>query len=189
MRSSPAGAAWSIDDPVETPRLLLRPHRATDVDDLLVFHSDPEVTRFLPWPVRDRAAVAETLQTKLTQHRAAADGDWLVLAIEVRESGRVIGEVLLKRDPRVAELGFALSRAHWGMGYGSEAARAMLDLGRRFGVAAFTAVADPRNTASARLLVGLGFVPAGRSERNGLELQVFRLDDPAPTIVGTEDGR
>jgi len=50
-------AQWVVEHPIETERLRLRPHRMSDVDDLLRFHSDPEVVRYLPWPVRDRAAV------------------------------------------------------------------------------------------------------------------------------------
>ena len=50
--------------PLETERLLLRVHRS---EDLVVFHSDPDVVRFVPWPVRDRAATAETLAVKLDQ--------------------------------------------------------------------------------------------------------------------------
>ena len=42
--------------PIETERLVLRAHRTSDLDDLLAFHGDPEVVRFVPWPVRDRAA-------------------------------------------------------------------------------------------------------------------------------------
>ena len=49
--------------PVETERLLLRPHRLEDLDDLVRFHSDPEVVRHVPWPVRDRAATDEAVAT------------------------------------------------------------------------------------------------------------------------------
>lgn len=51
--------------PIRTERLLLRPHRPEDLDDLVRFHSDPEVVRYVPWLVRDRAATEETLQVKL----------------------------------------------------------------------------------------------------------------------------
>ena len=35
---------------------MLRAHRMDDLDDLARFHGDPEVVRYVPWPVRDRAA-------------------------------------------------------------------------------------------------------------------------------------
>jgi RimJ/RimL family protein N-acetyltransferase len=144
--------------PVETERLVLRAHRPSDLDDLLAFHSDPEVVRYVPWPVRDRAATAETLQVKLTRTELVAHGQWLVLAVELRSTATVIGEVLLKwASERQGEVGFALGRAHHGRGYAAEAATAMLRLGfDDLGFHRITAVCVEDNIASARLLTRLG---------------------------------
>ena len=145
--------------PLTTERLVLRPHRPDDLDDLVHFHSDPEVVRYVPWPVRDRAATEETLQVKLGQTVLEEHGQWLVLAVELSESGTVIGEVLLKwASDRQGELGFAFSRDHQGQGYAAEAAAAMLRLA--FDVLGFhrvSAVCIEGNTASTRLLGRLGF--------------------------------
>ena len=87
------------------------------------------MVRFVPWPVRDRAATAETLAVKLDQAELREPGQWLVLAVEQRETGRVIGEVLLKwASERQGELGFAFARDVHGQGYAAEAATAVLDL-------------------------------------------------------------
>jgi RimJ/RimL family protein N-acetyltransferase len=145
--------------PIETERLILRPHRMTDLDDLAAFHGDPDVVRFVPWPVRDRAATEETLRVKLTQTELLAHGQWLVLAVEVRETGTVIGEVLLKwASDRQGEIGFAFARSHQGQGYAAEAATAILrtafddlDFHR------VSAVVIEGNDASTRLLDRLGF--------------------------------
>ena len=150
--------------PVETERLLLRAHRASDLDDLVAFHGDPEVVRFVPWPVRDRAATEETLRAKLTQTELVAHGQWLVLAVELRSTGTVIGEVLLKwASDRQGEVGFALGRDHHGHGYAAEAATAMLRLGfDDLGFHRITAVCIEENVASARLLARLGMRQEGR---------------------------
>lgn len=154
------------DYPILTQRLALRPHRDTDLDDLLAFHSDPEVVRFVPWPVRDREATKMALAAKLDQAALTEPGQWLVLAVELRESGTVIGEVLLKwgsAEHRQGELGFAFSRAHQGKGYAAEAATAMLRLGfDQLRLHRVTAVCVEENDASARLLRRLGFVQEGR---------------------------
>ena len=150
--------------PVETERLLLRAHRMSDLDDLVAFHGDPEVVRFVPWPVRDRAATEETLQVKLTQTELVAHGQWLVLAVELRSTGTVIGEVLLKwASDRQGEVGFALGGDHHGRGYALEAATAMLRLGfDDLGFHRITAVCIEENVASARLLERLGMRQEGR---------------------------
>jgi RimJ/RimL family protein N-acetyltransferase len=152
-------AGLDVQLPLETDRLVLRPHRMADLDDLAAFHGDPEVVRFVPWPVRDRAATEETLRVKLTQTELLAHGQWLVLAVEVRGTGTVVGEVLLKwASDRQGEIGFALARSHQGQGYAAEAATAML--GTAFDDLGFhrvSAVVIEDNDASARLLSRLGF--------------------------------
>lgn len=173
--------AWVLEDPLGTPRTLLRPHRLEDLDDLVEFHSDPEVTAFIPWPVRDRAATLTALEAKLGQDRAEREGDWIVLAIEHRESGRVIGEVLLKRGPEgsgVAEVGYVVARRFQGQGLGSEVVRAVLEIAvGRFGVRLVEAVVDERNTASQRLLEHLGFTREPRSGvPEGCSVWVRRMD-------------
>lgn len=145
--------------PIATERLLLRPHRPDDLDDLLAFHSDADVVRFVPWPVRDRAATAETLAVKLDQAELREPGQWLVLAVEQRETGRVIGEVLVKwASERQGELGFAFARDVHGQGYAVEAATAVLDLAfDGLGFHRVSSIVIQGNDASARLLGRLGF--------------------------------
>ncbi|WP_374456148.1 GNAT family N-acetyltransferase [Nocardioides sp.] len=149
----------ALDLPLETERLVLRPHRMDDLDDLARFHGDPDVVRYVPWPVRDRAATEETLRVKLTQTELVAHGQWLVLAVEVKATGRVIGEVLLKwASDEQGEVGFAFARDAQGQGYAAEAATAMLRLAfDDLGFRRVTAVVVEGNDPSARLLGRLGF--------------------------------
>lgn len=147
--------------PLRTDRLDLRPHRMEDLDDLLAFHGDPEVVRYVPWPVRDRAMTEQTLRTKLEQGSWREPGQWLVLAIELRSTSTVIGEVLLKHESdtdRAGELGFALGRSWQGLGLAAEAAREMLRVGfEELGLHRIVGVCIEQNSSSARLLERLGF--------------------------------
>ena len=143
---------------LRTERLLLRAHRMQDLDDLAAFHGDPEVVRYVPWPVRDRAATEETLRTKLGQTVLAEHGQWLVLAVELRDTGTVVGEVLLKwASDRQGELGFAFGRDHQGQGYAAEAVAAVCDHLRAGGVPRLRAFVEPGNARSRRLMERLGF--------------------------------
>ena len=150
---------WRPELPILTERLELRVHRPDDVDDMLQFRSDPEVVRYVPWPVSTRADVEEALTKRLTAGRVDAAGEWLILAIVLRATSQVIGEVLLKNNGEdAAELGYALHRSFHGLGLAREATEAMLELGSRaFGLRRITAELDERNTASAALLERLGF--------------------------------
>ena len=151
--------------PIRTERLSLRPHREDDLEDLLAFHSLPEVVRYVPWPVRDRDQTWAALQAKLGQDALRAPGEWLVLAVEVRETGTVVGEVLLKwvsQDRRQGEVGFALHTDFQGKGLAAEAARAVLRLGfEDLGLHRITAHSLAGNDRSARLLTRLGMRQEG----------------------------
>jgi RimJ/RimL family protein N-acetyltransferase len=173
------GVIWTFDYPLRTERLLLRPHTLGDLDDLIVFHSDPDVTRYIPWPVRDRAQTLDVLTVKLGQASATSPGDWLVLAIEERSSGRVVGEILLKRQSdSEAELGYVLATSAQGKGLIAEAAAALLSEAERvLGVTTVDASVEKLNTASARVLTRLGFTP---TTSENPDLLTFRRLAPTP---------
>jgi RimJ/RimL family protein N-acetyltransferase len=160
--------------PVRTARLNLRPHRLSDLDDLLAFHSDPEVVRYIPWPVRDRDQTRVALEAKLDQVSLSAPGQWLVLAVELRETGAVIGEVLLKwvsATDEQGEIGFAIHRAYHGQGLAFEAAEAMLRLGfAELKLHRIIGVCDADNTASAALMSRLGM----RQEAHYVQATFFK---------------
>lgn len=160
VRPPPSGRVLSPAYPLRTARLDLRPHRRDDLDDLCAFHSDPDVVRYVPWPVRNREQTRIALDAKLTQGSITEPGQWLVLAIERRDTSTVIGEVLLKWASEVnrqGEIGFALHGAHHGQGFASEAARAVLGLGfSDLGLHRIIAVCVAANVDSARLLRRLG---------------------------------
>jgi RimJ/RimL family protein N-acetyltransferase len=149
-----------VSSPIGTARLLLRPFRAGDLDDLYAIQSRPDVVRYLYWDVRGREEVADVIAQRTQRDRIVEEGDILVLAVERREDGRVIGDVNLSwvsAEHQQGELGFVFHPDVQGQGYAGEAAAVMLDL-------AFTALrlhrvfgrTDARNTGSAALMKRLG---------------------------------
>jgi len=156
------GPGYPIDlsHPVETDRLILRPFRAGDLDDLYAYHSSPEVTRYLYWDPRDRVQAAEALNRKLSQGRLDTEGEHLVLAVVRRDRERVIGEVNLlwvSRRHRQGEIGFVFNPDHQGRGFATEAARALLSLGfDDLGLHRIVGRCLAGNLPSARLMERLG---------------------------------
>ena len=180
---------WRPAYPIESPRLLLRPHEIGDLDDLVAFHSDPDVVRFIPWPVRTREQTAEALTMRLSRGEVTEEGTWLILAIALKDdsegpAGTVIGEVLLKCaniEHREGELGYALHAGYHGRGLAFEAASAMLAFGAApvssggAGLRRISATLDERNGASARLLEKLGMTLVGSKEAEFKGEQVVEL--------------
>ena len=157
---------WTFDYPLRTARIDLRPHTAADLDDLVVFHSDPKVVRYIPWTVRDRQQTHAALALKIPQVSAAAAGEWIVLAIEERSSHTVIGEILLKRkSDTVAEIGYVLATHAQCQGLASEAVAHLVSTAEELcGITTFGAVTETPNVASQRLLTRAGFVAVPPTE-------------------------
>jgi len=150
--------------PIETERLLLRPlDPSTDVEAVHAYQSLPEVCRYVPFEPRSRAEIADRLaDPERVRWALFAPGQALDLAIVLRETGELVGDVLLFwRDGTNAEVGYAVHPAHHGHGYATEAARAMLALAfdpapGGLGLHRVTARIDQRNVASAAVLAKLG---------------------------------
>jgi ribosomal-protein-alanine N-acetyltransferase len=71
---------------LETARLILRTVTMGDVEDIFVYSSDEEVTRFLRWgPHRTREETERYVREVLREYKEGADGPW---GVECRETGR-----------------------------------------------------------------------------------------------------
>jgi RimJ/RimL family protein N-acetyltransferase len=146
--------------PIVTDRLTLRPFVVDDLDALHAYQRLPEVARYLYWDPRDRAATADALRRRVATSALTNEGDVLVLAVLLRDTGELIGEVnlaWLSETHRQGEFGFVFNPAFHGRGYASEAAVQMLRLGfAELGLHRIIGRCDGRNEASARLMAKLG---------------------------------
>lgn len=148
-------------DPVRlrTARLLLRPLVETDAEPLLAMFSDPRVMRY--WSTPPWAGIAQAQDFVARSHSALLSGQALRLGLERLDDARLIGQCTLfdfVQPSRRAEMGYSMAAAAWGQGYMHEALGALLEHG--FGALHLRRVEadiDPRNAASARSLVRLGF--------------------------------
>jgi [ribosomal protein S5]-alanine N-acetyltransferase len=143
---------------IETPRLRLRPARASDEAPLHAILSD-EVA-MLHWSTPPHEHVERTREWLRSMiDIAPGEGEDFI----VEHGGRVVGKAGLFRFP---EIGFILHPDCWGRGLAREALEPVLD--RAFevhGLDRVVADVDPRNAASLRLLRRLGFLKTGRRER------------------------
>jgi RimJ/RimL family protein N-acetyltransferase len=146
--------------PLVTPRLVLRPFEAGDLEGLYAFHSLPEVAQFLYWEARDLEQVRGVLEAKRGQAALEEEGQVLALAVVGRAEGVVVGEVSLhwlSRLHRQGEIGFVFHPAYQGRGLATEAAEVVLRLGfEGLGLHRMIGRCDALNLASARLLERLG---------------------------------
>ncbi|MDZ4094218.1 MAG: GNAT family N-acetyltransferase [Paracoccaceae bacterium] len=139
-----------------TPRLTLRRATRQDLKALHRVFTDVRAMRY--WSRPAHASLDQT-RAYLDLMINAQDADDFVLIHE----GRLIGKAGAWKLP---EVGFILHSDHWGKGLAQEALTALIaHLFAHHDIAALTAEADPRNTASLGLLAKLGFVETARAER------------------------
>lgn len=141
-----------------TQRLLLRPGWKEDASALAAAIGDFSVVGKLaraPWPYR-----IEDAETFLS----ADDGslpNFLIFA-RTHAAPRLVGGIGLEQRGSGVELGYWIARAYWGLGFATEAGRAVVELadkGLRLPRLIASHFVD--NPASARVLRKLGFVPSG----------------------------
>ena len=81
-----------------------------------------------------------------------------MIAVELRETGKLIGNVYLgKRDFDAMELGYVFNRGFWGQGYAQESCEAVIRKVFAEGIHRIYAECDPENPNSWKLLERLGF--------------------------------
>lgn len=143
-----------------TPRLLLRPGWPEDSDALFAAINDEAIVRNLarvPWPYQPDDA-----REFLSPSADPASPRWLIFS---RTDGapELAGSIGIdSQDDGTVELGYWISRAHWGRGYATEAGQAVLQNARSLGHKRLVASHFIDNPASASVLRKLGFKPTGQ---------------------------
>jgi RimJ/RimL family protein N-acetyltransferase len=146
-----------------TPRLAMRETREADVDVEYAMRTDLVVMRFWSSPPVREISEARDAVHRAQGYFASREGIRWVLTLEGDD--RMIGSVGLfnfHEQNRLAEIGYALAREHWGRGYMNEALVAVIDWGfGPFGLRRIEADTHPDNTASVKTLERLGFAREG----------------------------
>ncbi len=161
-----------------TDRLVLRCFEPDDVDSVAALLGDPVAMRYVGAGLPlGRGASEERMQ----QWRSSpGPGGIGVLAVVLTATGELIGYcgVETGEDTGELELTYGLLPAHWGRGLALEAATAVVAHADGF-LGVLLATADPRNSASVRILARLGFRLTHTGEDvHGLETAFFRRTRP-----------
>ena len=149
---------YDVFAPMETPRLRIRKLGIGDAEDIFAFSQNPEVSRFVLWDAH--RSIADSRSMVRGALRAYRTGEPASLAIELRETGRVVGTigfVWIDDEHNCAEIGYSLAQEYWGRGLMTEALRAMLEFAFvRLHLNRVEALFDVRNRASGRVMEKCG---------------------------------
>lgn len=149
-----------FEDTIRTERLLLRPWRMEDAEDLYEYAKDPEVGKNAGWKPHDDLEESRKIIKMFTDPEKPG----VLFAIEDKESGKVIGSLGIEEDGRrpgvkgAFSLGYALSHDFWGRGLMTEAVSVAIDYAFQIcNAGIFTVTHYPFNQRSRRVIEKTGF--------------------------------
>ncbi len=142
-----------------TPRLLLRPGWADDAAALAAALNEESLARNLarvPFPYS--LDHAQDFLARSIDHRHPR----LLVFSRTHGTPRLVGGCgLTPGEDGAVELGYWIARPYWGLGFATEAARALVQSARAMGHRTIRARHAVDNPASSRVLRKLGFRPTG----------------------------
>lgn len=153
---------------LKTERLLLRPFRLTDAEDVFAYAKDSEWSLYLgrrmPRPYLRRNA------DEYVAKRILAPWDSNPTFAMVLDTTVIGGVDLKKRESSDdAELGYGVARTHWRKDLMAEAAHAVVDWGfKNLGLAKIFAMADLPSQGSWRVIEKLGMTREGVLRRESI---------------------
>lgn len=169
-----------IDCPVlVTERLVMRPPHADDVPELAALANNRRVAEMLarmPHPYGEAEARAFIAMAAKPRSGGA------VYALTRAETGAFIGCAGLNATERGLELGYWVGEPHWGHGYATEAAHALVDLAfRATEIDQIHVSCRVINPASRRVIHKCGFQYAGQGMLHSIvagqvPVERYRLD-------------
>ncbi len=162
---------------IETARLLLRPMRVEDVDELLHIFADPKVMASFGDIIFDRRQMEQWVQRNLDHQEQYGYG---LFSVILKANGLLIGDCGLENmdegDIVATELGYDFRSDYWNQGYATEAAAAVRDY-------AFQTLKLPRlvsmirrgNEASRRVAEKIGMRLAEEITHYGRDYWVYSI--------------
>lgn len=142
---------------LRTERLLLRRFTLADLDLLLEMHRDESTMRHVGGLLTPQQSLG-MLQERMIRYYEDNPGLGIWLTQE-RATGTRVGMHLLNhiQGETLVQVGYVLHRDHWGRGYATEMARAIVGYGfRELGLPRIHAIANHQNLESQRVLLKCG---------------------------------
>jgi len=151
-------------NPLLTSRLALREFTDQDLPWIHAYASDPFTTQYMSWGPNTLEETQNFLGHCLSSQRTEprTDYEWAI-TLSSGESIGGCGIGITNISARQGYLGYILARQYWGQGYGTEAARAVVEFGFiHLRLHRIWADCDVDNRASVHILEKVGMSREGR---------------------------
>ncbi|MBD7944389.1 GNAT family N-acetyltransferase [Psychrobacillus sp. Sa2BUA9] len=143
---------------LETERLILRKVTLEDIQDMYLYGSDEEVSKYVTWntleTISDTKGFVEFVLNKYENKQVSPWG------IECKENGKFIATidfVWWQPNNKTAEIGYVISKDYWRKGLTSEVAKEIIKFGfEKMDLVRIQARCDVENIGSARVMEKAG---------------------------------
>lgn len=175
-----------------TQRLTLRPFTEADAEALHRILAQDQILCYYPRPdAPDLARVQRLIAGQLRHWEEHGLGWW---AVELRATGELLGWNGLQFLPETeeVEVGYLLSRTHWGQGLTTEGARAALRYGfETLRLGSIIGIVHPENIASQRVLEKAGLMFISEADYFGMHVcrYVVTTDRCGDYTISTNPGK
>jgi RimJ/RimL family protein N-acetyltransferase len=157
-------------EPIRTERLILRWPHFSDAEAAFERRRLPEVARYQDWEMPYSRERAEKTIARDAARDGPDDGQGgNITVVDAAAPSEILGDVSvgLKWGGRCGTIGYTFHPDHWGRGYATEAAQAIVRyLFTELGVSRVESSLHPDNPPSARVLEACGLVFEGRTRRS-----------------------
>ena len=164
---------------LKSERLILRQLCKDDQQNIYLLHNNADVMKYISTSKDNytHEECREFIERQIAYYDSHPGlGIW---AAENKNTGDFIGWVALKDldNSEYIEVGYRLIKQHWGKGYATEAARALIKYGfNQLNLNKITAVALPENKASARVMQKAGMKYAGIKKYYNADVVFYEID-------------
>ncbi|MBU2865134.1 GNAT family N-acetyltransferase [Reinekea forsetii] len=165
---------------IETERLRLRGYKASDLDAFAQMNSDPEFVLYFGTGQPLSRWDSWNVLTMLAGHwMLRGFGFWIV---EEKNTGAFVGRVgIWKPDGWPGtEIGWGISKSHWGKGYATEAAEASMTWAfDNLEIDELISVIHPENEPSKKVAIRIGEKYKETIEVNGKLSEIYAVSRPS----------
>lgn len=159
ISNSPQERKSAVRQHIETERLNLRDWKPEDLNPLVAINQDKQVLQYLPGPLTPKETKEMIDKAKNHIHQKGYGR----FSCEEKKTGTCIGYIGLGpadvNDQPYTEIGWRLSAQHWGKGYATEGAKAILHKGfTAYGLEEIISFTVRDNMRSRRVMEKIGLI-------------------------------
>lgn len=156
-----------------TERLIIRQYTTDDFDDFFLLNSDEEVMKYIRPPQSHQQAKEFFKKIIAAYEEQPGLGRWAMLSADDERFLGSFAVIPVENSPDI-QMGYALLRENWGLGYASESVRGGLRyVFDKLQLQRLVAITEAANLDSQKVLLKNGFVPDGIKEDDEKKLLQF----------------